>query len=484
MKSLGLVIAAITVLCAGCGSGHGLRAGAAIADITPQQEWPLPLIGNFGYSPATAAHDPLSVRAIVLESGEETIAIAVVDSCDLPQEVADDVKKRASERSGIPADHILVSATHTHSAPPASPMLDWKPGGPPEVEPNMAAYSERLRNGVAQAVADAQARLEPAEVGWAKVDVPEELFNRRWFMKEGTIPPDPFGGTTDKVQMNPPRQSENLVKPAGPTDPELYVVSVRSHDGSPLALWATYSLHYVGGVPAGKVSADYFGEFARRISASMRQEGAGDDFVGILANGTSGDVNNIDFQGSRPPAAPFERIHQVAERVARGAYDAYKTIGHHRQLDLGMIERELTLERRKPTAEGYEQAKLFVAEPDEAKLPRRAKPYAERAMALYEGPDATAIKLQALHIGPLAICAIPFEVFTQIGLDIKEKSPFEDTFTVELANGWNGYLPTPEQHELGGYETWLGTNFVQKDASVKITEQLVEMLGELKSTAP
>jgi hypothetical protein len=485
MKLLSFAIPALALLLgAACGNSHNLRAGAAIADITPQQEWPLPLIGNFGYSPATAANDPLSVRAIVLESGEETIAIAVVDSCYLPQEVADDAKKRASERSGIPADRILLSATHTHSAPPSSPMLDWKPGGPPEVEPNMQTYTERLRNGVAEAVANAHSRLEPAEVGWGKVDIPEELHNRRWFMKEGTIPPDPFGGMTDKVQMNPPRMSENLIKAAGPTDPELYVVSLRSLDGVPLALWATYSLHYVGGVPSGKVSADYFGEFARRIAASMRQEGAGDDFVGILANGTSGDVNNIDFQHERPPAAPFERIHQVAERVARGAYETYKSIGHHRQLDFGMIERELTLQRRKPTPEGYEQAKLTLAEPDESELPRRARPYAERAIALYDGPDETTIKLQALHIGPLAVCAIPFEVFTQIGLDIKDKSPFEDTFTVELANGWNGYLPTPEQHELGGYETWLGTNFVQKDASVKITEQLLGMLEELHAPEP
>jgi hypothetical protein len=344
----------------------------------------------------------------------------------------------------------------------------------------MEAYSERLRNGVAQAVADAQSKLEPAELGWGKVEVPEELFNRRWFMKEGSIPPDPFGGTTDRVRMNPPRQSPDLVKPAGPTDPELYVVSVRSHDGSPLALWATYSLHYVGGVPPGKVSADYFGEFARRIAASMRQEGAGDDFVGILANGTSGDVNNIDFQHERPAAAPFERIHQVAERVARAAFEAYKGIGHHRRLELAALVHELTLQRRKPTADGYEQAKLALAEPDETKLPRRAKPYAERAIALYEGPDQTTIKLQALRIGPLAVCAIPFEVFTEIGLEIKEKSPFEDTFTVELANGWNGYLPTPEQHELGGYETWLGTNFVQKDASRKITDELLQILGHLK----
>ncbi len=476
------VIALAFAVAWGCETKHELRAGAAVADITPQDEWPLPMIGSFNYNPATSAHDPLSVRALALSDGVDEIAVAVVDSCYLPNDVADDAKRRASARSGIPADRILLAATHTHSAPAASPMLDWKPGGPPDVRPNMERYSERLRDGVAEAVAAAQARLEPAELGWGKIDVPEELFNRRWLMKEGSIPPNPFGGVTDKVQMNPPRQSPNLIEPAGPIDPELYVVSIRSREGKPLALWATYSLHYVGGVPRGKASADYFGEFARRVAASMRQAGADDDFVGILANGTSGDVNNIDFRAERPAAAPFERIHQVAERVARRAVEAYEGIAHHRRLDLAMAERELSLRRRKPSAEGYEQANQVLAEQDESQLPRRAKPYAERVIALYEGPDESTIKLQALRIGPLAVCAIPFETFTEIGLEIKQNSPFDSTFTVELANGWNGYLPTPAQHELGGYETWLGTNFVEKAASRKITDELLGMLGELDQT--
>jgi hypothetical protein len=77
------------------------------------------------------------------------------------------------------------------------------------------------------------------------------------------------------------------------------------------------------------------------------------------------------------------------------------------------------------------------------------------------------------------VASIPFEVFTETGLEIKAKSPFKTTFTVELANGHYGYLPTPEQHDLGGYETWLGTNYVDKQASRKITDSLLGMLEEL-----
>jgi hypothetical protein len=88
--------------------------------------------------------------------------------------------------------------------------------------------------------------------------------------------------------------------------------------------------------------------------------------------------------------------------------------------------------------------------------------------------------MQGFRIGELGVAAIPFEVFTEIGLEIKARSPFKDTFTIELANGSNGYLPTPAQHELGGYETWLGTNRVEREASVKITAKILELLGKLR----
>ncbi len=91
--------------------------------------------------------------------------------------------------------------------------------------------------------------------------------------------------------------------------------------------------------------------------------------------------------------------------------------------------------------------------------------------------------VQALHIGDSAVCTLPFEAFAEIGLDLKKRSPFPRTMVISLANGTNGYLPTPEQHELGGYETWMGTSRVQKDASVILTNNLLEMLKNLKKAA-
>lgn len=475
-KLIALVILACATLTLSCGQGPTFQAGAATADITPTG-WPLALIGSFSFRPATSAHDPLNVRALVLDDGTTRLAIAVVDSCYVPRDILDAAKDQASQQTGIPTDKMLVSATHTHSAPPAKPGLG--PKGP-ETEERTAKetkYSQQLIDGIASAITQADERRAPAEIGWGVTELPDEVFNRRWFMKEGTIAPDPFGGTTDRVKMNPGRAGDNLVRPAGQTDPEISVVSVRTADGRPLALLANYSLHYVGGIPGGQVSADYFGEFAKLIGERLAADGADENFVGILSNGTSGDINNINFTKPRVAREPFEKIQLVADKVADKAHEAYQAIEHRDSLELAMAEREITLEMRKPTAEGYEKAKQVLATEDESTLPRRAKPYARRAIRLYEGPDTTDIKLQAVRIGDLGITAVPFETFVEIGLKLKSESPLRPTFTIELANGANGYLPTPEQHEWGGYETWLGTNRVEKQASVKITETLLELLN-------
>ena len=148
-----------------------------------------------------------------------------------------------------------------------------------------------------------------------------------------------------------------------------------------------------------------------------------------------------------------------------------------------MLQRPLTLKMRRPTEEQIERAQAIVDLKDDAeraKLPRLAEAYAQRTLTLAKAEPTLKAPLQAIRVGDLAICAIPFETFVEIGLDLKRRSPFPRTMVVGIANGYNGYLPTPEQHKLGGYETWLGTNRVQEDASVIITDQMLELLDKLK----
>ncbi len=449
----------------------GLWAGAARADITPQA-WPVELVGQFNQRLAHRAWDPLHARAIVLKSDETTLALVVVDSCYVKRELMDEAKRRIAEQDAIPVEHILISATHTHTAPPAR---KWKENG------ETLEYSEHLIRGIVSAVHQAHANLEPARAAWGKALIPDELFNRRWFVQPEAVPVNPFGTRDDTVVMNPGNRNNSLIKPAGPTDPEFSILSVQARDGRPIAVLGNYSLHYVGGIPEGIASADYFGEYCRLLEARLDSpERKGPPFVAALSNGTSGDVNNINFLEPRGRSEPFERLRIVAGKCADRTFEVLETLEYKSDLTLAAAQRLLPLEFRRPTPAQVKLAQEYLAEPDPAKVPPRAHAYARWTLELNEPPHSEAIVLQALRIGELGVAAIPCETFTEIGLEIKDKSPLATTFTIELANGHYGYLPTPRQHELGGYETWLGTNRLELTASDKITATILELLAEIK----
>ena len=447
-----------------------LRAGAAKTDITPEK-WPQRMAGSFSEQRATQAWDLLHARAIVLDDGTKQVGIVVVDSCYVPRHVFDDAKRRVAEMTGIRMDHLMMSATHTHSAPSSRDRWEYKAD---------QEYVEHLIRGIVQAVTQAHKNLEPAEIGWGVTDVPEEVFNRRWYIKPAGIVANPFGLTNDTVRMNPPRNPKLLKRPAGPTDPQVSVVSVRSASGRPIALLSNYSLHYVGGIPAGGVSADYFGEFARLIEQELGGDSAkAAPLVGILSNGTSGDVNNNNYGKPEIKAKPFERMRIVAKRVADASLQVYQRIEHRSDLSLSMAQRLLRLDKRRPTAAQVARATQFLAAEDESSLPDLAKQYAYWTLLLAQPPHQQELVLQVLRIGDLTIAAIPCEVFAEIGLEIKKKCPFPRTFTIALANGYERYLPTPRQHALGGYETWLGTCILEIQASEKIKATLFELFAEV-----
>ncbi|WP_417384618.1 hypothetical protein [Gimesia sp.] len=440
-----------------------LKAGAATSNITP----PLgeAIVGGFAPFPAENVHDELHARCLVLDNGETKIAFVICDNLGITEDVYDAARAFIKAETDLPPENVLMAATHTHSATRAS----------------SPKYRDFLSRRIADCVRRALEKVEPAQIGWGGVDEPSEVFNRRWYTTNPDFCKNPFGGV-DQVRMNPPRGNAALVKPAGPIDPEISFISVQSLDGRPLALLANYSLHYVGGVKKGEISADYFGIFSEKIGTLIGASPEEGSFVGMLSNGTSGDINNINFSQPGKRSAAYEKMTQVADLVAKRVAEAYKNIKYQTWVPLGSANAELTLQVRKPDAAMQAYFKKVLAQPEDAPQHHRyERNYAARVQSLLEGPDEVTVKLQALKIGDLTVAAIPFETFCEIGLEIKDKSPFKDAFTIELANGYYGYLPTPAQHKLGGYETWMGTNRVQLDASDKILAVLFELMGELNS---
>ena len=454
-------------------SAAPLKAGAAAADITPK-EFPMNMPGGFNANLATTAHDPLNARALVLDDGKTQVVWVVIDNLGVPKKVVAEAKELAAKATGIPVEHMLVSGTHTHSG--VNPADE-----PSAADAKAVAYRQVMLEGISQAIIRAHASLRPAAVGAAARPLTHEVFNRRWYLKPGKMPPNPFG-EYDQVKMNPGTSPDVLDRPAGPTDPDISVLSVVDAKRKPLALFANYSLHYVGGTPAGQVSADYYGEFARLMPSRL---GAGEGFVAAMSNGTSGDINNVPFLVGRPPRAPFEQIRIVAGEAADVAWQAVRDIPKHQNnVVLGVRQRLVTLKYRKPTKEQllYAQAILAIKDKEAiARLPRLAQDYAARTLSAANRPEETVdVILQTIGIGDVVLCAVPFETFAETGLELKQKSPFGRTIVIGIANGKHGYLPTPRHHELGGYETWLGTNQVQKDASEIVVRNLVEMMGEMK----
>lgn len=465
----GLAALALVVGLQSARAAETLKAGAFAQDVTPEH-FPISVNGGMSDRLAKGAHDRLHARCLVLDDGKTQLAIVVVDSCMLPRELLENAKAKASQLTGIPASNMLISATHTHSAPTSTGVFQSDPD---------ARYVQFLETKIAEGIRQAHAQRVPATIGWGAVQEPSQLFNRRWRMKTGTLNRDPFGRTTDLVKMNPGIQNPALDEPAGPIDPDVSILAVRDAAGRPLALLGNYSLHYVGDLPA--LSADYFGVFSELIGPMIGADDKAPRFVGMLSNGTSGDVNNINFAAPAPKSQPGERCRTVAAVVAQAAKKAYGQAKFQGQVTLAAAEQDLMLGVRKPSAEDLKRAQDLLTQAQGRALKGVEEIYARETVLLNEYPDRVPVKVQVLRIGDLGIVAIPCEVFTEIGLHIKKTSPFAQTFTIELANGYNGYLPTEAQHKLGGYETWRArSSYLEVKAAEQIQKTIADLFAKVK----
>lgn len=187
------------------------------------------------------------------------------------------------------------------------------------------------------------------------------------------------------------------------------------------------------------------------------------------------------INGTTVNLAPYVRIKQVADSIAAEAWRVYQGIEHKSWVPIVMAESELQLPVRRPTSARLEWAQqAWAATPDKERPANRREVYARETLEVAKFPDTVPVKLQAIRIGTLGIAVTPCEMFANTGLQIKAQSPLRPTFTITLANGYNGYLPTPKQHGLGGFETWLArSSYLEVQASEKIRDELLRLLGHV-----
>jgi Concanavalin A-like lectin/glucanases superfamily len=446
--------------------GAQLQAGAAVVDVLPPM---LPVLVNGGMMSRSLdiVKTPVNARAIALADGNDRLVIVVVDSCMMGREVLDDAKALAQSKTGLSPDRILISATHTHSAPSSMGALGT------DADPSYVPF---LRVRLAEVISAALDNLEPARVGFARADASQFTALRRWIRRPDRMDVDPFGNKSVRANMHAAGNPDNVTGESGPEDPDLSLIAFQALDGRPLAVLANFSMHYYGDQ---NLSADYYGLFCE----GLKQHVAPDDddtnapFVAIMSHGCSGDIWRRDYTKSADDWNVGQAtIEEFTNGLLKIAEDAYTSITYQDVDELAMAEHRMTLDYRVPDQQRLLWAQRIMEEMGDRPLKTREEVYAREQILLHERQQ-TEIVMQGLRIGDIGIATTPNETYAITGLKIKAASPLPNTIVIELANGGDGYIPPPEQHLLGGYNTWAARSAgLEVMAEPRITETCIGLL--------
>lgn len=447
-------------------SAEQLQAGAGIVTITP----PLGtlLAGLFHERPAETVDDDLRVRALVLDDGTARTALVVCDLIYFHEGLVAAVRERIAGQFGIPPTNVMISGTHTHTGPIIMGHRSQQPD---------AAYVAWLPGRIADAVGIAVSRLQPARIASGAADTQGVCFNRRYRMRNGT------------VIFNPGRNNPDVIKPAGPIDPQVVAMLVEDLDGTPIALWACLSLHYVGTDNELAISPDYFGKFARQVACTL-----GDGCVGLLANGTSGNINNVDIHGTVANSGDA-RSRMVAATVCATAVSAVVAQPRRRDLMISANAARVPVQRWPLSDDDLRAAEALLDASDDAEpapfsglsfisgqpIPGWQAPvYARSVQGIAALPAEQTVEIQAIQIGEVVIASMPGEIFVEFGLQIKATRRTAVTAVVSMANGHIGYLPTTRAFDEGGYETWRTTvSWTAKGTGEALTTGVLDLIGRL-----
>jgi neutral ceramidase len=414
-----------------------LRVGVADVDITPPLG--IPLAGYYHARGADGVLDPLFSKALVMEVNGTRAAWVALDLISVTRAVTDQARAAIEQATGIPGDHVLIAATHTHTAPALAGRgrRDVTLG---EEKSLSAEYTEGLPTKIAESVRLANDRLESAELRAAKGHCEDLTFNRRYFMRDGT------------VGWNPGKLNPNIVMPAGPSDPEVGILYVEKPNATgptqSIATWVNFAMHTdtTGG---RRISADWPGALSRVLAGYH-----GADHFTMVTLGACGNLNHLDFSWHWPQTTPIEQ-HRIATILGTSVFQAYKNL---QPVSPGPLRAksaivELALPEVTPEQIAEATATLAAIQDDRgANFMEQVRAYRVLDVAGREGRPHR-VEVQAISLGPdVAWVALPGEVFVELGLAIKQRSPFPHTHVVTMANENIGYIPDRRSYAEGNYE--------------------------------
>jgi len=437
-----------------------LRAGVAISDITPPVGHRMS--GYFTERFSTGVHDALLAKALYLEQGEARFALVVGDLIGVPARLTATVRRRVAARTGIPPANLVVAATHCHTGPLYYGALREyfheraieRHGHDPH-EPY--DYAAQLADRMVDAIVRAQRAARPARLAAGVAQETRLSFNRRFHMRDGT------------VRFNPGKLNPDIVRPAGPIDPEVGLVAIRAAEGDRLiATLTVFALHLdtVGGT-------EYAADFPYYLERELRAR-FGSRLVSLFAAGTCGDINHIDVTHDRPQKG-YAEAQRIGSALAATVAAALRTLPEIEAPRLAVRRERVSVPLQEYPPEVVRQSRERLALIGTRELPFLDQVHAYRVVSLQRMPRGSLpLDVQAIRLSDrVALVTLPGEVFVELGLAIKRDSPFPTTMVMELCNDSPAYIPTRKAFAEGSYET------VNSRVRSGGGEMLVEAAGRL-----
>lgn len=422
-----------------------MKCGVYETVITPALGLNIP--GYFERRPAEDIIDDLYAKAIVFDNGRTTAGIVVLDILHVRADMVKRIRERFEALTGVSGKGLMVAGTHVHTGQAVEQNDEF--GQPDET------WIEITCQKAADAAVLAYRRLQDCVIGFGRTEEHDLAFNRRFWQKDGAVHTWPGVGNPDNVRE------------AAPVDPEVCVLRVDTPDGRPIAVLTGFANHLdiVGGC---KYCSDYPGELSRIVKSRL-----GENVVSVFVNGFSGDVTHIDYTGRHPYGANYYL--EVGRKLADDVFSVYYEIRTGSTDVLGSASEVREIPRRQPTKEMYEEGKKYIADfnagalrmqeakgdgeyekPTTGNADLMSLSYAKCNVNLYENPILSEnVETQVIRVGDVVFNGCGGELFAELGLDLKARSPFDKNINVELADGCYGYIATKHAFAEGGYEVTL-----------------------------
>ncbi len=435
-----------------------LRAGFSSRCITPSPGKEIP--GLFERRFAQGVHDDLYARAAVIEEDARTVAVVQVDTIVLPEEVVAEARKEVQRLCGIPTKHCFLAATHTHSGGPICDLLTAE--GEPE-------YQRFVAQQIAAAVFEARRRMEPVFWGVDRELARGVAFNRRFVMQDGSH------------KTHPGKMNAGILSPAGPEDPTVLALTFYEPEHCrPVGCLVNFACHatHMNGV---LFSADYI-----KWVIDTLQSALGPSFGVVFLNGACGDVTQVDNRSERPMEMGAYWAERTGRVVAGAALQAIVRANPCREATLGIRTSNLRAAIRRSTPEMIRQAQACLSKSPVVGSNVDAV-FARELLTVERMRRKTptrVLELSAFRVGDAVFWGVPGELFQSFALAVRDQSPFAYTGCVELANGYNGYICTPEAFAGGGYEVRTArSSILEPDTGANVVKTVSRMLIDLYKQA-